>query len=401
MKGSNLLWRGVLILAILVTSVVLAWPLDKKINLGLDLQGGMHLVLQVHTEDALRAETDSDMDRILQLAQEEGAAGAQGRRTADDAFEITAPTPAALDKVVELAEENRYAGRDGRWQVASRGNGRVVFEMNDAEENAIRNSAVNQAKQTIDNRINAFGVAEPIIAVQAHDYRILVQLPGVDDPERVRNLIKNTAFLEFRIVENGPASTAETLLAELRRPPAGRTSRSSRATCATRTARRRRPVLRGAEAAHGHRPRPEERAAGRGPVQRARSCSSSLTPAGADKFGELTGSNVGRPLAIVLDGRVVSAPTIQSQHRRRGRHRGRLHASRRPRTSPRCCAPARCRPALTLPWKSARSDRRSAATRSSRASWPAIVGTCAGRGHLHADHTTSLRGVNAVAGPGC
>ena len=212
MKGSNLLWRGLLILAILVIAAVLAFPLDKKINLGLDLQGGMHLVLQVHTEDALRAETDSDMDRLAKLAEEEGAAGVQARRTADDTFEIAAPAPAALDKVVDLAEENRYAGRDGRWQIVSRGNGRVVFKMNEAEVNMVRNSAVNQAKQTIDNRINAFGVAEPNIAV-TDGYRVLVQLPGVDDPERVRNLIKSTAFLEFRIVEKGPTSDRQTLLA--------------------------------------------------------------------------------------------------------------------------------------------------------------------------------------------
>ncbi|MFP5286106.1 MAG: hypothetical protein ACLGI9_10250, partial [Thermoanaerobaculia bacterium] len=125
MKG-NLLWRGVLILAVLVIAAVLAFPLDEKINLGLDLQGGMHLVLQVHTEDALRAETDSDMDRIVQLAQEEGGvAGVQGRRTGDSTFEISAPSPDALDKVAELAEDRRFTGRDARWQVAGRGDGRI------------------------------------------------------------------------------------------------------------------------------------------------------------------------------------------------------------------------------------------------------------------------------------
>ena len=72
--------------------------------------------------------------------------------------------------------------------------------------------AVNQAKQTIDNRINAYGVAEPNIAV-TEGYRVLVQLPGVDDPERVRKLIKSTAFLEFRLVEKGPTSDRQTLLA--------------------------------------------------------------------------------------------------------------------------------------------------------------------------------------------
>jgi preprotein translocase subunit SecD len=73
MKNRNLLWRGLLILAVTLICVALAYPPKKKINLGLDLQGGMHLVLQVHTEDALRAETDSDMARLLDQAKEQGA----------------------------------------------------------------------------------------------------------------------------------------------------------------------------------------------------------------------------------------------------------------------------------------------------------------------------------------
>jgi preprotein translocase subunit SecD len=311
MKGSNLLWRGILILAILVISVVVAWPLDEKINLGLDLQGGMHLVLQVHTEDALRAETDSDMDRIVQLAQEEGAAGLQARRTQDDAFEIAAPAPDALDKAVQVAEEKRFTGRDGRWQIVSRGNGRVVFEMNDAEENAIRNAAVNQAKQTIDNRINAYGVAEPNIAA-TDNYRILVQLPGVDDPERVRNLIKSTAFLEFRIVENGPAPDRQQLLASYGgrlpdnleilegdlRDASGKDigdqyyAVQKRRTVTGRDLKNARPSL-------GQFNRPI--------VQFM------LTPTGSDAFGEMTGNNIGRPMAIVLDGRIESVATIRAR----------------------------------------------------------------------------------------
>ncbi len=82
----NLLWRGLLILAVAVVCVALAYPPKKKINLGLDLQGGMHLVLQVHTEDALRAETDTDMARLIDLGKDKGAPGLQGRRTGDRQF---------------------------------------------------------------------------------------------------------------------------------------------------------------------------------------------------------------------------------------------------------------------------------------------------------------------------
>jgi len=191
----TLLWRGLLILAVLVTALYVVYPPEKKINLGLDLQGGMRLVLQVQTADALRAETDSDMDRLLQSVKEEGVAGATGRRTGDSTFEIAGLTPETADTLGGLV--SRY-GYNNRWNV-SRQDGRMAFTMQANEVNSIRESAVNQARQTIENRINAYGVAEPVIA-PASGYRIDLQLPGVDDPERVRNLIKSTAFLEFRLV---------------------------------------------------------------------------------------------------------------------------------------------------------------------------------------------------------
>jgi len=81
----NLLWRGLVILASIVISVLLAYPPRQKINLGLDLRGGMHLVLQVHTEDALRAQTDSDMERLLQQAK-------------DDALELLSRDPSLRAK---------------------------------------------------------------------------------------------------------------------------------------------------------------------------------------------------------------------------------------------------------------------------------------------------------------
>src|SRR3954453_7064067 len=95
----NLLWRGILILAVAIGAVALAYPLNKKINRGLDLQGGMHLVLQVHTEDALRADTDADMARLIDLGKDKGAPGLTGHRVGDTSFAVTAPTPEARDAV--------------------------------------------------------------------------------------------------------------------------------------------------------------------------------------------------------------------------------------------------------------------------------------------------------------
>ncbi len=309
MKGT-LLWRGIFILAAVVTAVVLALPLDKKINLGLDLQGGMHLVLQVQTEDALRAETDGDMDRLVQLAKDDGVTG-QPRRVADDRFEVTGLTPDGADKLAAAAEKGNYTGRDGRWEIVDRGDGRLVFAMNSAETNLVRRGAVSQALQTIRNRIDEFGVAEPIIQ-ETDGYRIVVQLPGVDDPDRVRRLIKSTAFLEFRIVEGSASESREALLAGLGgRVPDNleildgdvRDKTGGLVGKQYYTVQKRRTVtgrdLKNARASVGEFNRPIVHF--------------SLSPQGSKAFSELTGSNIGRGLAIVLDGRVVSAPVINAR----------------------------------------------------------------------------------------
>ena len=305
----NLLWRGILILALIVAAVALILPPEEKINLGLDLQGGMHLVLQVHTEDALRAEADSDMGLVIQQAEEKGVRGLQGRRTGDTRFEVAGVTPEARDTVTDIASRfltgYNYSVADGR----------MTFEMKPDYANSIRQMAVSQAKQTIDNRVNAYGVVEPVIQ-EASGYRILAQFPGIDDPERVRRLIKNTAFLEFRIVRfpegGGGVPTRDALLAQFNGnlPPdleileGDIRDEQDAVTGEQYYAVEKRRTVTGRDLKTA---RP-----GLGqfndPIVEF-----SLTPEGSAKFGELTGNNVGKPLAIVLDGRVVSAPRINSR----------------------------------------------------------------------------------------
>lgn len=313
----NLLWRGILILAILVAAAVATFPLKEKINLGLDLQGGMHLVLQVHTEDALRAEADSDMGLLLQQAKEEDVTGLSGRRTSDTAFEITGLTPATRDTVSDLA--TRFLGG---WS-SNFSDQRATFSMNADYANQIRQMAVTQAKQTISNRVDAFGVAEPVFQ-ETSGHRILVQLPGVDDPERVRNLIKNTAFLEFRIVTAGPAASREELLASVGgQVPANLEilpgSVDNDTTAPDQTPATVYYLVEKARTVTGRdlqTARP-----GLGDFQQP-IVLFNFNPQGAEKFGALTGANIGKPLGIVLDGRVVSAPRINSQIRDSGQIEG-------------------------------------------------------------------------------
>lgn len=316
-----LLWRGLLILAVALIAGWLAFPPKEKINLGLDLRGGMHLLLQVHTEDALRADTDSDMAALVDRAKEKGVTGLKAKRTGDSVFAVTA-TSEQRDTLSDLAQ--RYLPR---WNVSSQGDD-MVFTMKTNEVNTVRNAAVNQAKTTIDNRINQFGVTEPLIQPTSTGYRIVVQLPGVDDPERVRRLIKNTAFLEFRVVKvpkgGGGVGSREELLANLggqvpddleimegdRRENNAVVGKMYYAVEKRRTVTGR--DLSNATASRGQFGQPN--------------VEFTLTPSGAQAFGDLTGQNVGNGLAIVLDGRVVSAPVIKSKISDRGQIEGNFTA---------------------------------------------------------------------------
>jgi preprotein translocase subunit SecD len=316
----KLLWRGLLILAITGAAVLLAYPPGEKINLGLDLQGGMHLVLQVHTEDALRAETDTDLARFLDILKEEGITGVNGRRTGDARFAVSAASPEVRDRVAGLHE--RYLG--SRWELSRRGD-ELVLTMNQVAQNEVRSGAVTQAVQTIRNRVDQFGVAEPVISPTATGHRVVVQLPGVDDPERVRRLIKSTAFLEFRVVRfpkgGGGVGSREEILANYggRLPEDVEIFEGDRLDEARNVvgklyyALEKRRTVTGRDLANA---RPGQGQFGQPIVE------FTLKPQSAEAFGDMTGSNVGSGLAIVLDGRVVSAPVINSRISDRGQIEG-------------------------------------------------------------------------------
>jgi preprotein translocase subunit SecD len=307
----NLLWRGLLILAVIIASVALAYPPQKKINLGLDLRGGMYLVLQVHTEDALRAETDIDMAKLVQQAKDEKLGDLKAQRTGDSQFEVAGVPPDAKGALGQIAD--RYLTRWTRRDLGDR----IVFAMRPQDAAAVRTGAVRQAVETIRNRVDQFGVAEPHIREAGKD-RIVVELPGIDDPDRVRNLIKSTAFLEFRITaypEGGSSGVArEEILAhyngrlpddvEILPSPPGRLDRAGNPLPPTYYAVEKRRTVTGRDLSSA---KPSQGQFG-SPI-----VAFNMKPAGARAFGDLTGSHLHRGLAIVLDGKVVSAPSINAR----------------------------------------------------------------------------------------
>jgi preprotein translocase subunit SecD len=307
----SLLWKGLLIVAVAALSVYSAYPLKDNINLGLDLRGGVHLVLQVETEDALRSETNKDLDRLLQELKDRGNLGAVGSQTSSVAFEVTGVPGNADAAVGEIVTDFLQV-----WDWQRQGD-RLVFDMQAATQKELRNLAVVQALETIRNRVDAFGVTEPLISRQGLDgNRIVVQLPGVDDPERVKKLIKNTAFLEFRLVAypaggGGVGSREEILGSYSGNLPQnleimGGAIRNDQGQTVGRQyyAVERRPVITGRDLKNA---RP-----GLGEFNQP-VVNFYLTHEGGQTFAEATGANVGKGLAIVLDGNVITAPRINSR----------------------------------------------------------------------------------------
>ncbi len=308
MERSSLLTRGLVILASLIITAVLIYPPKEKINLGLDLQGGMHLVLKVETNDAIRSETDNAVDTVRREL-DSRAITYSVERTSDASFALIG---VPNDKDSEVRTKIRDGFLPG-WDM-SRSGDRISWTLQPAEETALRRSAVTQAQQTITNRIDEFGVAEAVVTDQGiGSDRIVIQLPGVDDPERVKTLIKNTAFLELRLVSpgTGPAATRQELLSSL---PQGAQvdvfqedlrQKGSKTVIGTQFwALEKERVITGRDLKTS---RPTTGEFGQPAV------SFILTRDGGVRFGNVTGASIGRGLAIVLDNKVMSVATINDR----------------------------------------------------------------------------------------
>jgi len=304
----NVLWKIVLILGVLAVFTVAIIPTKNNpepIRRGLDLKGGMHLVMKVNVNEAIRLEADQAMNTIRTQAGTQNIPVPATRRINDTAFFVTPPAGVPTDAYERIGHDFLPT-----FEVQRVGD-ELRFILKPSVMKDLSRDTVEQAVEAIDRRVNALGVTEPVIVPEGED-RIVIQLPGVDDPARVKDIIKTTAQLQFRMVEGNPAPTAQAVFDSL-----------------TPVQRADTDILPGdREDDMGRKVGTEFYAVGKNVavsgrdlktarVQKGRLgspvISFSLTPQGAPKFGALTGSNVGRRLAIVLDNKVVSAPNINSQ----------------------------------------------------------------------------------------
>src|SRR5712691_4634727 len=316
--NKNIRWKVITIVAVLVifTGVgvypILAsyyhspspgWLQQKQLKLGLDLKGGVHLVLRVQRDDAIRLQAEQDMERLRDTL----------RTRNISVTSINMPSIAQI-RVEGLQPAQEAAFREAATDLATNfdrspgANGTYTFTMKPNVQNTLRQEAVTQAVQTIDRRVNELGVAEPQIAEQGQDGdEILVQLPGVTDVEHAKEIIRSTGLLELKIVEAGPATTKEGL-GQNGVPPEGMEILPGSADTTgggTNYYMVRRAAAVGGRDITNARPSVDQ--------NNLPAVSFTLSGAGVAKFATATETNIGRRLAIILDNRVMSAPTIQSR----------------------------------------------------------------------------------------
>jgi preprotein translocase subunit SecD len=323
----NLLGKTIFIIAVLIIFLFGIFGIPKsfsgdglkeallsRIHLGLDLKGGTHLILQVQVNEAVNAETDLAAERLKESLRKANVTYGEIFKPDPprnpERIEIKGVPPEASGSLRTVVTESM--GRD--YDLTSGPENSFIVTMKPAVISKIQNDAVTQAIETIRNRVDKLGVSEPVI--QEHglgQHQILVQLPGVDDPARVKEIMQSTAMLEIRqaIDNQGYASEAEALKAHGGMLPPGSV------------------MMRGYSiGGRGEAPREEVYIVSRTSVVAGRDIRDaqpgrkdtgtpvvdfSLSNEGARRFRAFTGAHVGDSLAIVLDGRIREVATIKSE----------------------------------------------------------------------------------------
>jgi len=202
----NISWKLILVIIVVIAAVIYIipsikptwWP-HKKINLGLDLQGGMHLVLEVDTEKALESTIERIRLEIQNLLKKERIRFLSVERVNGSKISVKLQGEDNSKSFEQLLSKEfkdlRVVSRSTDDGVLS-----IVLDLPEEETDNIKKLAVSQALETIRNRIDQFGVNEPDIRHQG-EKRILIQLPGIKDTQRAKDLIGKTALLEFKLVD--------------------------------------------------------------------------------------------------------------------------------------------------------------------------------------------------------
>ncbi len=316
MNKKNLHYRLIISLVVLGVSAFLFYPPSEKIKLGLDLKGGIHLVLQVLTHDALEADVNQVRERMEQDLAEREVSFKETKITEDYDIEILGvPEDAsglAEDYLSEYSGSYTYQSRFREGEVD------FVVSMLAAARKRLADLTVRQARETIQNRVDQYGVAEPTITIYGSGDvkdQIIVELPGVDDPDRVIKLIRSTARLELKLVhasQGGPFPSREAALESFNQSlPSDYEILRSRRDPAEGVSGPAFMVVRKAASITGQHMKNANRSQDN--YTGSWNVLFYLNADGVRLFSTTTERNVGTRLAVVLDDEVRSAPNI-SEH---------------------------------------------------------------------------------------
>jgi preprotein translocase subunit SecD len=261
-----------------------SWP-TKPIAMGLDISGGVHLVYSVKTSEAVKSRLQSMLSGIRSKLRERKIAVAQSTVGADNTLQVTLLSDTFIEQakavVPDVAPDLSFVSQsfDGARPT-------LVFSITPAFAQRIEKEAVDQAVETLRNRVDQFGVAEPLIQRSGED-RIILQMPGVSDVNSVKKVVGSVAKLEFRFLPRGTAGVGTATMKDKSGMPIVVEDQAQLTGDAVSDAR----------VAFDQ----------NGQVEVALTLSSS----GAQDFAQITSENVGRALAIILDGVVYSSPVIR------------------------------------------------------------------------------------------
>lgn len=189
------------------------WPSDQKLNYGLDIQGGLHLVMGVDVAGVVSESTNRLSASLKAELEKEGitVSSVKATNAAEGELEVAFPSPDLKDKIVKHIED-RYASM---LQVLGSTDTTVSLKYYDAYLSDYKARVIQQAIETIRNRVDEFGVAEPSISQQGAD-RILVQLPGMADAEKAKALVNTAARLDFMpVIDDKSPEEIQTMVAEV------------------------------------------------------------------------------------------------------------------------------------------------------------------------------------------
>ena len=323
----QLKWKFVFILAVLLVCIygIIGLPtfptslthvtqnLADRIHLGLDLKGGSHLVLQVQLEEAIGQRCDQAVDQISKELHGKNIGFSELRRVDDTHILVRGVDPDALSSFRDLVN-NQFV--DWSMSPAAGETNGYLLTMKPSVIATLRKSAMDQSLEVITRRINALGLTEPTIAFTGRsDDEILVQLPGEGDPARAKAVIKAGGQLQLTLVVGDQTypSEAAALAANGGVLPPGTIIVPGQADSATAQPSQqvfyilsRAPVVTGNDLV-GANPQPDTRNPGNYAVN------FNLSNAAAARFGPFTEQNIGHRMAIVLDNKVYTAPTIQGR----------------------------------------------------------------------------------------